>query len=146
MTHCTRHNLPLYQYIVPKSCGPCCSLHVRVISLPDLTYKSDGPCRRAFSSTRPSFFRKGKISTSWEKKIFQQEKNRALNEFSSSVALNAFLMKIKHDTFAVRSIPRFSLALCASSHSSPFLRIYVFGKNIEEFLLLFQSRCAKCKV
>ena len=50
-TYCTLHNLPLYQYIVPKSCGPCCSLHVNVISLPDFMYRSIGPSIRAFSST-----------------------------------------------------------------------------------------------
>ena len=36
---------------MPKSCGPCCSLQINVISLPDFTYKSDGPSILAFSST-----------------------------------------------------------------------------------------------
>lgn len=41
---------PFFQNIVPKSCGFCCSLHVNVISLPDLTKTSTGPVILAFSS------------------------------------------------------------------------------------------------
>lgn len=41
---------PFFQNIVPKSCGFCCSLHVNVISLPDLTKTSAGPVILAFSS------------------------------------------------------------------------------------------------
>lgn len=44
-------NLPLYQKTVPKSCGPWDILHVKIISLVDLTYKSGGPKIVAFSST-----------------------------------------------------------------------------------------------
>src|SRR5690349_8463537 len=47
---CNRVYLPLYQYIVPRSCGPCCNLQTNVISLPDFTYKSGGPISRAFNS------------------------------------------------------------------------------------------------
>lgn len=43
-------DLPLYQNIFPRSCGPCEILHVRFMSLPDLTYKSVGPRIVAFKS------------------------------------------------------------------------------------------------
>lgn len=42
--------LPLYQNMFPRSCGPCEILHVKFMSLPDLTYKSEGPRIVAFRS------------------------------------------------------------------------------------------------
>jgi hypothetical protein len=44
------NNLPLFQKIVPRSCGFCCNLHVNVISLPDFTKRSVGPVIFALSS------------------------------------------------------------------------------------------------
>lgn len=44
--------LPLYQNTVPKSCGPLDILHTKFISLPVLTYKSDGPNKIALNSVR----------------------------------------------------------------------------------------------
>lgn len=35
--------IPLYQKILPNSCGPCRILHVKLMSLPLFTYKSVGP-------------------------------------------------------------------------------------------------------
>lgn len=42
--------LPLYQNMLPNSCGPCNILHVKLMSLPLFTYKSVGPIILAFSS------------------------------------------------------------------------------------------------
>lgn len=44
--------LPLYQNTVPKSCGPLDILHTKFISLPVLTYKSDGPNKIALNSAK----------------------------------------------------------------------------------------------
>lgn len=44
--------LPLYQNTVPKSCGPLDILHTKFISLPVLTYKSDGPNKIALNSVK----------------------------------------------------------------------------------------------
>lgn len=45
-------NEPLYQNMLPSSCGPCDMLHVRFMSLPLFTYKSGGPRMLAFNSAK----------------------------------------------------------------------------------------------
>lgn len=48
-------NLPLYQNMVPKSCGPWLKIHVSESKLPVFTYKSAGPRILAFASVKEKY-------------------------------------------------------------------------------------------
>lgn len=129
--------------MVPRSCGPCCSLHISVISLPDFTYKSGGPSIRAFNSALEDRWEKSLNKHFDKKRMFDAKKlaEHWMNFPVQWLSLNAFLMKIKHDTFAVRSS---IVAFCALH----LLWIYVFGKLASIFcaVSVVASRSVKCKM
>ncbi|KAI9582585.1 hypothetical protein GQX74_011802 [Glossina fuscipes] len=68
--------LPLYQNMLPNSCGPCNILHVKLMSLPLFTYKSVGPIILAFSS---GLQEKSKNEGKFNNEHFLQETGTAIN-------------------------------------------------------------------